>query len=96
MEQPKHRGEGAQQQRRHFPVQQRQKQVYIFVVNNLQVFLLGRPAIESLRLVSRVNTVADQKLLYMHTDLFQGLGKIPGKYHIQLKEIAQCSTCNSR
>ena len=51
--------------------------------------LLGRPAIESLRLVSIVNTVADQRLPYMHPDLFQGLGKIPGKYHIQLKEDAQ-------
>ena len=61
----------------------------IFVVNNLQMSLLGRPAIESLRLVSRVNTVADQKLPYMHQDLFQGLGKIPGKYHIQLKDDAQ-------
>ena len=72
------------------------KHVNIFVVNNLQVSLLGRPAIESLRLVSRVNTVADQRLLYMHADLFQGFGKTPGKYHIQLKEDAQCNTWNSR
>ena len=50
--------------------------------------LLGRPAIESLRLVSRVNTVADQRQAYTvtHPDLLQGLGKIPGKYHIQLKD----------
>ena len=61
----------------------------IFVVNNLQMSLLGRPAIESLRLVSRVNTVADQRLPYMHPDLFQGLSKIPGKCHIQLKDDAQ-------
>ena len=40
----------------------------IFVVNNLQMSLLGRPAIESLRLVSRVTTVADQRLPYMHQD----------------------------
>ena len=62
---------------------------YIFVVNNLQMSLLGRPAIASLRLVSRVKSVADQRLPYMHPDLFQGLGKIPGKYHIQLKDDAQ-------
>ena len=61
----------------------------IFVVNNLQMSLLGHPAIESLRLVSRVNTVADQRLPYMYPDLFQGLGKNPGKYHIQLKDDAQ-------
>ena len=46
-------------------------------------------AIESLRLVSRVNTVADQRLPYMHPDLFGPLGKIPGKYHIQVKDDAQ-------
>ncbi len=61
----------------------------IFVVNNLQMSLLGCPAINSLRLVSRVNSVADQRLPYMHPDLFQCLGKIPGKYQIQLKDTAQ-------
>ena len=62
----------------------------IFVVNNLQMSLLGCPAIESLRLVSRVHTVADQRQAYTvtHPDLFQGLSKIPGKYHIQLKDDA--------
>ena len=32
--------------------------------------------------------MADQKHPYMYPDLFQGLCKIPGKYHIQLKNDA--------
>ena len=53
--------------------------------------LLGHPAIESLKLFSRVNTVADQRQAYTvtHPNLFQGLGKIPGKYHAQLKNDAK-------
>ena len=55
------------------------------------VFFLGHPAIESLGLVSRVNTVEDLKLRYMskYPELFKGLGKIPGEYHIHLKDDAK-------
>ena len=63
----------------------------IFVVKSLQMSLLGRPAIESLGLVSRVHTVEDLKLRYTskYPDLFKGLGKIPGEYHIHLKDDAK-------
>ena len=43
----------------------------MFVVNNLQMSLLGHPTIKLLGLVSRVNSVADQRLPYMHPDLFK-------------------------
>ena len=50
----------------------------IFVVNNLQMSLLGRPAIESLRLVSRVHSVADQRLPYMHPVCSKALPRSQG------------------
>ena len=55
------------------------------------VFFLGHPAIESLGLVSRVNTVEDLKLRHMskYPYLFKGLGKTPGEYHIHLKDDAK-------
>ena len=54
------------------------------------MFVLGCPAIELLRLVSRVTTVADQRQPYTVKCpvLFLGLGKIPGKY-IELKDDAK-------
>ena len=57
-----------------------------FVMKTLQMSLLGHPAIEALGLVSRVNTVGDQRQhnTVKYSDLFQGLGKIPGTHHIQL------------
>ena len=39
--------------------------------------------------------MADQRLPYMHPDLFQGLGKIPGKCNIQLKDDAQPFTLST-
>ena len=55
------------------------------------MFVLGCPAIELLRLVSRVTTVADQRQPYTVNCpvLFLGLSKIPGKYHIELKDDAK-------
>ena len=63
----------------------------IFVVKTLQMSLLGCPAIEALGLVSRVNMVGDQRQHYTakYPELFQGLGKIPGTHHIQLKDDAK-------
>ena len=63
----------------------------IFVVQTLQMSLQGRPAIEALGLVSRVNTVGDQRQHYTakYPELFRGLGKIPGTHHIQLKDDAK-------
>ena len=53
----------------------------IFVVRGLQRALMGRPAIEALNLVSRVNTVNG-------SNLFQGLGTMEGEYHVKLRDDA--------
>ena len=42
---------------------------------------MGRPAIEALNLVSRVNTVNG-------SNLFQGLGTMEGEYHVKLRDDA--------
>ena len=63
----------------------------IFVVRNLKTALLGRPAIEALNLVKVVNAVEESYKEYVqarHPKLFKGLGKLDGKYHIQLKDNA--------
>ena len=62
----------------------------VFVVQRLSRALLGRPAIESLDLVSRVNAVQSKKnLLCEFPKLFDGLGKLDGEYKIQLREDAK-------
>ena len=61
----------------------------VFVVWKLSCALLGRPAIEFLDLVSRVNTVQVKKnLLHKFPKLFDGLGQLEGEYKI-LKEDAK-------
>ena len=63
----------------------------IFVVTNLKTALLGRPAIEDLNLVKFVNAVEESYKEYLqarHPKLFKRLGKLDGKYHIQLKDNA--------
>lgn len=59
----------------------------VFVVQRLSHALLGHPAIESLDLVSRVNTVQSKKNLLC--ELFDGLGKLDREYKIQLREDAK-------
>ena len=60
----------------------------VFVVKDLKNNLLGLPAITSLNLISRMNSIhcnADEiKKLYPH--LFQGLGSLGEEYEIKLKE----------
>ena len=58
----------------------------VFVVKGLKCNLLGLPAITSLNLISRINSVQEVKKLYPH--LFQGLGNLGEEYEIQLKEDA--------
>ena len=59
----------------------------IFVVPDLQMCLLGCPAIELLEFMSRVSTIQDQRqqTTAKDPDLYQGLGKILGEYYIYLK-----------
>jgi hypothetical protein len=53
----------------------------IFVVRDLQTALMGRPAIEGLNLLSRINSVQDthQKIMSKYTNLFQGLGEMEAR-----------------
>ena len=59
-----------------------------FVVKDLQTALVGRPAIEALDLVSRVNSVQPPNVLKKFPQIFQGLGKMEGEYHIKLRDGA--------
>ena len=53
----------------------------IFIVKKLQRALLGRPVIESLHLIARINSLQDDKFVTMYPNLFKGLGTITGEYH---------------
>ena len=65
-----------------------QAEEQIFVVRGLQKALLGRPAIEALGLVLRVNAVNDKnrEIIDRYPELFEGLGTMEGEYRIRLKE----------
>ena len=52
--------------------------------------LIGRPAIEALNLLSRINIVSSSdKFLSLYPDLFRGLGTFGAEYHIMLKQDAR-------
>ena len=61
----------------------------IFVVQELQKALLGRPGIESLNLIARINSLQEEKFVAMYPNLFKGLGTITGEYHISLQDGAK-------
>ena len=61
----------------------------IFVIKKLQRSLLGRPAIESLNLIARINAVQEAKFVVLYPDIFKGLGTMTGEYHISLCEGAR-------
>lgn len=63
----------------------------IYVLHGAKRPLLGRPAINAFRLVSTLNVVHSDvpTTLQQHPKLFNGLGKIPGEYVIDLKPDAQ-------
>ena len=62
----------------------------IYVVQGLETALVGRPAIEAMGLISRVNTVKGYKeYVERYPDLFQGLGSMEGAYHIKLQPDAE-------
>ena len=59
----------------------------IFVVQNLSRNLLGRPAIEALKLTVRVAAIFDNTSpMQLFPKMFQGLGKLQGQYVIELKD----------
>ena len=63
----------------------------IYVVKGLHKPLLGRPAIDKLRLVLRVSPIdhTNQSPMEKFPNLFKGLGKLQNDYKIQLKEGAK-------
>ena len=64
----------------------------VYVVPELHMPLLDRPAIEALHLVKRVGSVEDDKTFDPQKSfpaLFRSLGKLQRPYHIQLKEGAK-------
>ena len=63
----------------------------IYVVKGLHKPLLGRPAINKLRLVSQISSVnqTDQTPVNKFPKLFEGLGRFQGEYQIQMREGAK-------
>ena len=60
----------------------------VYVVRSLDRSLLGRPAMESLDLVKRVNAIGimtSDHIKLQFPELFTRLGKLQGNYHICLK-----------
>ena len=73
-------------------VDHRETEEKIYIVNGLQQPLVGRPAIQSLNLVSRIEVVQtsseQERIIHKFPELFTGLGSMKGKYHIKLKSDA--------
>ena len=63
----------------------------IYVVRGLQTPQVGRPAILSLNLVTRILGITRDKAFITaeYSELFNGLGKIKGSYHIELEDGAK-------
>ena len=65
----------------------------IFVVDGLLKSLVGRPAIQALDLVVRIDSVGrtkeDEEIVLSHPKLFSGLGEFSGEYTIRLRENAK-------
>ena len=63
----------------------------VYVVPDLHIPLLGRPAIQALELVKRVCSVEDKTFDTQKAfpAVFQNLGKLQRPYHIQMKEGAK-------
>jgi predicted aspartyl protease len=60
--------------------------------------LLGKPAIENLQLVARIDTIQNSSSnhwINRHAKLFRGLGSVPGKYKVELKPDAQPYAINT-
>ena len=66
-----------------------------YVVAELSRPLLGRPAIEQLKLLARVQEVQETlSPIHKYPKLFTGLGKLSGHYHIKLKEGSKPHSLN--
>ena len=60
----------------------------VYVVKGLQTPLIRRPAIRELESVRRIHEVSQDKgyVISEYPELFTGLGKIKGRYKIELEE----------
>ena len=63
----------------------------LYVVKGLKKPLLGKPAIQALNILQRINTVSSSKVepKTEYPELFQGLGRIDNAYTVRLKEDAK-------
>ena len=63
----------------------------VCVIKDLKNNLLGLPAIASLNLISRINSVycSTDEVMKLFPHLFQGLGSLGEEYEIKLKEDAK-------
>ncbi|KAL9974005.1 hypothetical protein ACROYT_G020533 [Oculina patagonica] len=59
-------------------------QVLFQVVDGSYTPLLGRASCEQMGLIQRINTISSRSILDEFPDVFQGLGCLPGKYHISI------------
>ena len=64
-------------------------QVLFQVVDGSYTPLLGRESCEQLGLVQRISTIGSQGILDEFPEVFQGLGCLPGKYHISVDPSVQ-------
>ena len=69
------------------------RSVYLrFVIRDLVKPLLGRPAIESLKLMTLIDSVSeddDERMIKNHPKLFKGLGTLWIEYQIKLIKNAE-------
>ena len=64
-------------------------QVLFQVVDGSYTPLLGRKSCEQLGLVQRISTIGSKGILDEFPEVFQGLGCLPGKYHISVDPSVQ-------
>lgn len=62
---------------------------HVYVVSGLRKPLLGRPAIEALQLVTRIEPIETEEIIKKFPTVFQGLGRLKDDYTIKLKSDAQ-------
>jgi hypothetical protein len=70
----------------------------VYVVDSIDSPLLGKPAINALKVVSICNIDSEtftEKMMKQFPKLFSGLGQLEGEYDIQLKEDAQPQVLSS-
>ena len=65
-----------------------ESQQNVYVIRNLRRALLGKPAIEALKVVALVEPIQEEEIVKQYPELFKGLGKLKDNYVIRLREDA--------